>query len=39
MRHVAQLLARVVEHIDDDSVIEQVRGEIMEICEQFPLWY
>jgi glycine hydroxymethyltransferase len=39
MRQVARSLARVVEHVDDDIVIEQVRGEIMEMCEQFPLWY
>jgi glycine hydroxymethyltransferase len=39
MRQVARWLARVVEHIDDGKVIEQVRGEVMEMCEQYPLWY
>jgi len=39
MRQVARWLARVIEHIEDDGVIEQVRGEVMEMCGQYPLWY
>ena len=39
MRQVARWLARVIEHVEDDGVIEQVRGEVMEMCGQYPLWY
>jgi glycine hydroxymethyltransferase len=39
MRHIANLMADVIEHIDDDSAIERARGEVMELCEGFPLWY
>nr|MBN1228450.1 serine hydroxymethyltransferase [Anaerolineae bacterium] len=36
---VANWVADVVDNIDDESVIDRVRGEVVEISEQFPLWY
>jgi glycine hydroxymethyltransferase len=39
MRMVANWIADVVEHIDDDDVIDRVRHEVDEVCAQFPLWY
>jgi glycine hydroxymethyltransferase len=39
MRQVANWIADVVEHVDDDKVIARVRGEVMELCERLPLWY
>ena len=38
-RQVANLIADVVENIDDERTIDRVRGEVIEICEQYPLWY
>ncbi|MBN1310940.1 MAG: serine hydroxymethyltransferase [Anaerolineae bacterium] len=39
MRQVANWISDVVEHVDDDKVIERVRGEVTEMCGRFPLWY
>ncbi|MBN1429041.1 MAG: serine hydroxymethyltransferase [Anaerolineae bacterium] len=39
MVQVANWIADVVEHVDDEKVIERVRGEVMELCGRFPLWY
>jgi glycine hydroxymethyltransferase len=39
MRLVANWIADVVEQIEDERVIERVRFEVMELCEQYPLWY
>jgi glycine hydroxymethyltransferase len=39
MRLIGRWFAEVIEHIDDEKVIEQVRGEVMELCGRFPLWY
>lgn len=38
-RLVANLVADVIEHIDDEQVIARVRGQVIELCAQFPLWY
>lgn len=38
-RQVANLLADVVENVEDEDVIDNVRCEVEELCEQFPLWY
>lgn len=38
-RLVANLVADVVENINDERVIERVRGQVIELCTQFPLWY
>lgn len=39
VRTVANLLADVVENIENDAAIERVRVQVEELCEQFPLWY
>jgi glycine hydroxymethyltransferase len=39
MKLVGNWVADVVEHVADDKVIERVRGEVMELCGKFPLWY
>jgi glycine hydroxymethyltransferase len=38
-RQVANWLADVVENIEDETVIQRVRGQVMDLCEQYPLWY
>jgi glycine hydroxymethyltransferase len=39
MRHIANWMADVIEHIDDESTIEHVRRQVQELCNQYPLWY
>lgn len=39
MKQVANWIADVVEHVDDEKVIERVRGEVTELCNRLPLWY
>jgi glycine/serine hydroxymethyltransferase len=38
MRTIAGLIDRVIAKPDDESVAGQVRGEIREMCERFPLY-
>ncbi|MFN3975752.1 MAG: serine hydroxymethyltransferase [Aquificaceae bacterium] len=38
MRLIARLIAKVLENIKDEKVIEDVRRETMELCQQFPLY-
>jgi glycine hydroxymethyltransferase len=38
MRTIADLMCRVLEAPDDESVIEAVRGETRRLCEAFPLY-
>lgn len=37
-RRVVGLVDRVLSHLGDESTAEQVRGEIRELCSQFPLY-
>jgi len=37
MKHVASLIMQVLSHLHDKHVEEQVRGEIEEICQRFPV--
>ena len=37
IRRVGQLIAHVVGHIDDDSVIAAVREEVLDMCRAFPI--
>jgi glycine hydroxymethyltransferase len=39
MRLIAHWIADVIEAGDDEAVIQRVRGEVVALCEQFPLWY
>jgi glycine hydroxymethyltransferase len=34
---VAELIARVINHIDDEQVVAQVRNEVIELCTHFPV--
>jgi len=38
MRRIARMISTVVKNIKDDKIIEGVREEVKEICEQFPLY-
>ncbi len=38
MRKVGGMIAKVVKNIDNDKIIESVREEVKELCEQFPLY-
>ncbi|SHK37363.1 serine hydroxymethyltransferase [Thermocrinis minervae] len=38
MRIIARLISRVIKNIDDQKVIEEVRQEVISLCEQFPLY-
>lgn len=39
MRQIAHWIADVVDHIDDEKVIDRVRREVEALCQQYPLWY
>jgi len=38
MRRIAKMIAAVVKNIGDDKIIERVKEEVKELCEQFPLY-
>ena len=38
MKKIARMISEVVKNIDDDTVIQRVREEVRELCEQFPLY-
>ncbi len=38
MRLIARLIVEVIENPQDEKVIEKVRREVIELCEQFPLY-
>ncbi len=38
MKKIARMISDVVKNIDDDTVIQRVREEVRELCEQFPLY-
>ena len=38
IKKIAKLIDRVLTNIDDDKVFEEVRGEVKEIAEEFPLY-
>jgi glycine hydroxymethyltransferase len=37
MKHIASLIAKVLSHPSDKRVQEQVRQEVRELCQQFPI--
>ncbi len=37
-RRIAQLIATVLKNINDESVIEKVKAEVLEICGKYPLY-
>lgn len=38
MIQIAHLIDRVIKHLDDESVISQVRAEVETLCDRFPLY-
>lgn len=38
MRRIAKLISKVIKNITDEKVIHQVRQEVIEMCEGFPLY-
>ncbi len=38
MRLIARLIAQVIQNIEDSHVIERVGSEVIELCQQFPLY-
>jgi glycine hydroxymethyltransferase len=38
MRLIARLISQVIKNIEDDRTIEKVREQVIELCEQFPLY-
>jgi len=38
MELIAELIARVLEHPDDEGVLDTVRGEVVSLCARFPLY-
>ena len=38
MRRIARMIAKVVKNLEDDKIIENVKEEVKELCEQFPLY-
>jgi len=38
MRKIGKMIARVVKNMGDDKIIDRVRREVRELCEQFPLY-
>jgi glycine hydroxymethyltransferase len=38
-RQIASWLADVIENVDDESTIARVRGQVVDLCSEFPLWY
>ncbi len=38
MRRIARLISKVIKNITDEKVINQVKQEVIEMCEEFPLY-
>jgi glycine hydroxymethyltransferase len=38
MRHIAKWITRTLEHRNDEAALEQIRGEVAELANQFPLY-
>jgi glycine hydroxymethyltransferase len=38
MRRIAKLISKVIKNITDEKVIHQARQEVIELCEEFPLY-
>ena len=37
MRHIAQWILDVLQHPEDQQVLERIRGEVSDLCAQFPV--
>ncbi len=38
MKHIARLIAQVIQNIEDSNTIEKVGKEVIELCQHFPLY-
>ncbi|WP_333784261.1 serine hydroxymethyltransferase [Thermocrinis sp.] len=38
MKLIARLISQVVKNLEDESVIERVKSQVLELCEQYPLY-
>ncbi len=38
MKRIAMMITEVVDNMEDDRIIERVKQEVMDMCEQFPLY-
>jgi glycine hydroxymethyltransferase len=38
MRLIARLISQVIKNIEDSHTIEKVKEQVLELCEQFPLY-
>jgi glycine hydroxymethyltransferase len=38
MKQVGEWIARVINNIDNEDVIAQVRSEVSELCARFPVY-
>jgi glycine hydroxymethyltransferase len=38
MRFIAKLISQVIKNIEDSHTIEKVKEQVLELCEQFPLY-
>ncbi|MFQ6111731.1 MAG: serine hydroxymethyltransferase [Nitrospinota bacterium] len=38
MRQIADWIADVIERVDDEALQQKIRGEVQELCAQFPLY-
>jgi glycine hydroxymethyltransferase len=39
MRVIASLIAKVLSNHADEKLLDQVKGQVMELCKQFPLYF
>lgn len=38
MRKIAKMIHNVLSHVNDENIIKNVREEVIELCEQFPIY-
>lgn len=38
MRKIAKLISKVIKNIGDEKILQEVRQEVIDLCEQFPLY-
>ncbi len=38
MKKIAEMITKVVDNMEDDRIIDKIREEVRELCEQFPLY-
>jgi glycine hydroxymethyltransferase len=37
MKQIAGLIVKVIRHVEDQKVIDEVRQEVMQMCQRFPV--